>query len=64
MVYVKFLESWKECILANAVAPDAGRAKLAAWAELTNCMWCLFLLVFTRISKIHFVEGFDESSWR
>ena len=63
-VDVKFLGSWKECVLANPAAPNAGRAKLASWTELTKCMWCLFLLVFTKRSKIHFVEGFDESSWR
>ena len=33
-MYVKFLGSGKECILANIAVPNAGHAKLAAWDEL------------------------------
>ena len=50
MVDVKFLGSWKECILANAMAPNAGHAELAFWDELTRCIWCVFLLVFLKKS--------------
>ena len=63
-MYVKFLGSWKECILANTAAPNDGRAKLVAWDELTRCIRCVLLLIFSKKSKIHFVGGFDEISWR
>ena len=58
MVDVEFLGSWKNCVLANAAAPNAGHTELASWDELTKCMWCVFLLVFTKKSKFHFLERF------
>ena len=56
-VDVKFLGSWKNFVLANAAAPNAGGAELASWDELFKCMWCVFLLVFTKKSKFHYLEG-------
>ena len=56
-VDVKFLGSWKNFVLANTVAPNAGGTELASWDELFKCMWCIFLLVFTKKSKFHYLEG-------
>ena len=65
MVSVKFLGSWKECILANAAAPNAGRAKLVqlelSWLVACDVSSSLFS---QKKSEFHCVESFDESSWR
>ena len=47
-----FLGSWKNFVLANTVAPNTGGTELASWDELTKCMWCVFLLVFTKKVRI------------
>ena len=56
-VDVKFPGSWKNFVLANTAAPNAGGAELASWDELFECMWCVFLLVFTKSSKFHWKKG-------
>ena len=56
-VDVKFLGSWKNFILANNVAPNAGGAELASWDELIKCTWCVFLLIYTQQSEFHCWKG-------
>ena len=48
-----FWGSWKNFVLANTAAPNAGGAELASWDGLSRCMWCVFLLICTKNSKFH-----------
>ena len=56
-VDVKFLGSWKNFVLANTAAPNAGGTELASWDELVGCTWCVFLLIFTKKFKFHCWKG-------
>ena len=61
-VDVKFLGSWKNFVLVNTAVLNAGDTELASWDELTKCIWCVFLLVFTKESEFHCWKGIGSLS--